>query len=234
MTNSTNIYCDETCHLENDGIDVMVLGAVSCPADEAARIARNIRELKMKHGMEPGYEIKWTKVSESRAALFLDVVDYFFDEPDLRYRGVIISPKSALAHDAYDQDHDTWYFKMYYYLLNALVGPDRSYRVFLDIKDTQSARRVHKLHEVLCNSSLDFNHEHVRDIQTVDSKQVQQIQVVDLLTGAIGYENRDLRSSSAKLKVVQKVKTRSGLGLRCGTSRGRDKVDLFKWTPRGT
>jgi hypothetical protein len=26
------IYCDESCHLENDHIPVMVLGAVTCPA----------------------------------------------------------------------------------------------------------------------------------------------------------------------------------------------------------
>lgn len=26
-----NVYCDETCHLEHDGINAMVLGAVWCP-----------------------------------------------------------------------------------------------------------------------------------------------------------------------------------------------------------
>jgi len=34
MTNIYNIYCDESCHLENDGEKVMVLGAIWCPRAE--------------------------------------------------------------------------------------------------------------------------------------------------------------------------------------------------------
>ena len=32
MTESIHIYCDESCHLENDGMKAMVLGALWCPA----------------------------------------------------------------------------------------------------------------------------------------------------------------------------------------------------------
>lgn len=233
MADSINIYCDESCHLENDGIDVMVLGAVWCPASESPRIAREIRDLKVRHDMAPSYEIKWTKVSPSRISLFLDLVDYFFEEPHLHYRGVVISPKSGLSHPAFNQDHDTWYFKMYYDLLKVLVAPGNVYRIFLDIKDTRSAERVRKLHDVLCKAALDFQHELVRDIQTVRSHEVQQIQLADLLTGAIGYANRELDTSAAKLQVVERLRTRSGLGLRHTTSLGREKVNLLKWTPRG-
>jgi hypothetical protein len=30
-----NVYCDESCHLEHDGIPVMAWGAVTCPEGEA-------------------------------------------------------------------------------------------------------------------------------------------------------------------------------------------------------
>ena len=36
-----NVYCDETCHLEHDGINDMVIGAVWCP-----HYGKSIRELK--------------------------------------------------------------------------------------------------------------------------------------------------------------------------------------------
>ena len=26
-----NLYCDESCHLENDGESVMLIGGISCP-----------------------------------------------------------------------------------------------------------------------------------------------------------------------------------------------------------
>ena len=32
MSESIHIYCDESCHLENDGMKAMVLGALWCPA----------------------------------------------------------------------------------------------------------------------------------------------------------------------------------------------------------
>lgn len=34
MSPMFNIYCDESCHLENDGQPVMVLGALSCPTEQ--------------------------------------------------------------------------------------------------------------------------------------------------------------------------------------------------------
>ena len=34
MSETFNIYCDESCHLENDGQKAMVLGAVWCPLDK--------------------------------------------------------------------------------------------------------------------------------------------------------------------------------------------------------
>ena len=41
-----NVYCDETCHLEHDGINVMVLGAVWCQQDKLKEINQRIRQIK--------------------------------------------------------------------------------------------------------------------------------------------------------------------------------------------
>jgi hypothetical protein len=34
-----NVYCDESCHLEHDGVPVMAWGAVTCEALEVRAIA---------------------------------------------------------------------------------------------------------------------------------------------------------------------------------------------------
>lgn len=39
MSATYNIYCDESCHLENDHQKVMVLGAVWCPLEKRREIA---------------------------------------------------------------------------------------------------------------------------------------------------------------------------------------------------
>ncbi|WP_354625811.1 hypothetical protein [Psychromonas sp. MME2] len=43
MSKIYNVYCDESCHLENDGIKSMSLGAMWCPLDKRAEIAKRIR-----------------------------------------------------------------------------------------------------------------------------------------------------------------------------------------------
>ncbi len=42
-----NVYCDESCHPEHDGVPVMAWGAVTCPEGEVRSIAEAIRALKI-------------------------------------------------------------------------------------------------------------------------------------------------------------------------------------------
>ena len=42
MSELIHVYCDESCHLENDQMRAMVLGAVWCPASHRAMLARKI------------------------------------------------------------------------------------------------------------------------------------------------------------------------------------------------
>ena len=54
-----------------------------------------------------------------------------------------VASKEGLRHDDFDQSHDSWYYKMYYLLLRRLLAErENEYRVFLDIKDTNSAEKV--------------------------------------------------------------------------------------------
>ena len=75
MGEHINIYCDESCHLQNDKESVMVLGAVYCKASKKGDIFFRLAELKKKHNLIPKhiknprenrayYEIKWNKVSK--------------------------------------------------------------------------------------------------------------------------------------------------------------------------
>jgi hypothetical protein len=70
MSTIYNVYCDESCHLENDGQKIMVLGAVWCPLEQVRKISEEIREIKIKHQLSPKFEIKWTKVSPAKQAFY--------------------------------------------------------------------------------------------------------------------------------------------------------------------
>lgn len=229
MGSSYNVYCDESCHLENDSQSVMVLGAVWCPLEKTKEISVRLREIKERHLLGNTFETKWSKVSPSKNQFYLDTLDYFFDDDDLHFRGVIAS-KSALNHGAYAQDHDDWYYKMYFTLIKVILEPNSHYRIYVDIKDTQGAEKVRKLHNVLSNSMFDFSHQVVEKIQTVRSHEIELLQLADLLAGVISYVNRGLSSSTAKQALVARMKQRSNYDLKRTTLYRENKVNLLHWT----
>ncbi|MCU7960323.1 MAG: DUF3800 domain-containing protein [gamma proteobacterium symbiont of Bathyaustriella thionipta] len=230
MSEIFNVYCDESCHLEHDQQKAMVLGAIWCPLDKSREIAVRLREIKQKHGLAPGFEVKWTKVSSAKVGLYLDLVDYFFDDDDLHFRALIVPDKSKLRHDAIPgQNHDTWYYKMYFDMLKVIFRPDARYRVYLDIKDTRGAEKAAKLHEVLCNNMYDFSRNVIERVQLVHSHEIEQLQLADLLIGAISYLNRGLQGNKAKEALIARIQQRSGYGLTKTTLYREDKVNLFRW-----
>lgn len=234
MPPTINIYCDESCHLENDQQKVMVLGAVWCPFEKKDEIFERIREIKIKHGLKKDFEIKWTKVSKSKVEFYLELVDYFFDDDDLHFRALVVPDKSIIKHKDFNQDHDTWYYKMYFSMLKVLIDPHAKNRIFLDIKDTRSTDKTKKLHNVLCNDRYDFDKEIIEIVQTVKSHEVELLQLADLLIGAVSYINRGLNTNEGKLRVIERIKKRSGYSLTLTTYLKESKLNIFIWQPRST
>lgn len=60
-----NIYCDESCHLEHDGIKPMLLGCVWCEEQKKDAIFKRLRAIKVKYGLKPTCELKWNAVSQT-------------------------------------------------------------------------------------------------------------------------------------------------------------------------
>ncbi len=229
MSESIHIYCDESCHLENDGMKAMVLGALWCPAAHRKFLARKVKALKADHGLPAGFEIKWVKVSPGQLPFYQALLDLFFDEPLLRFRGLVVPDKQALDHGRFAQNHDEFYYKLWYTLLNRLIDPDKRYRIYLDIKDTQGQKKVLKLHEVLCNANYDFDRSIIESIELVQSHDVLLLQLADVLIGALSYVHRDLHDSPAKQALVAHLRHRSGLRLEQSSLLRAEKFNLFVW-----
>lgn len=228
-----NIYCDETCHLEHDDSNVMALGAIWTPLNLVRSINDDIRNIKLRHRFHLHSEAKWTKVCRKHLALYDDLVDYFFNQPDLHFRCVLIPHKDKLRHEAYGQSHDDWYYKMYFNLLKALLSPQDIYNVYIDIKDTHSYEKSQKLNDVCCNNMYDFSHQILQKIQPIRSDEVEIMQIVDILTGAMAYNSRIFysghRKSLAKECIIMQIKKRSGYQLTKSTLYREDKFNIFVW-----
>lgn len=244
-----NVYCDESCHLENDPATSMVLGCVWCPADQSRALSERIRGVKAFHGLVqqseygPGgspFETKWTKISPAKADFYCDLVDAFFEEPKLAFRGILIPDKRRLEHDLFNQTHDDWYYKMMFLLLDRIINPRDCYRIYLDIKDTRSESKRSRLEKFLRTSARDTDGQVIERVQQIRSHESELMQLADLMIGAIAYHNRlrtgDLQGrapSQGKLEVIRRIQRRSGKSLQDTTWQGERKLNLLRWEPGG-
>jgi hypothetical protein len=227
-----NVYCDESCHLENDGQQVMALGAVWCPSEKAHEISTRLREIKNRNSLKPNFEPKWVKVSPAKLDFYLSVINYFFENENLHFRGVVIPDKTKLDHPAFSQDHDLFYYKMWFVLLKQILDPNFHYRIYIDIKDTHGQAKVLKLHEILCNANYDFDRDVIERVQQIRSHEVEIMQLTDLWVGALSYLHRNLATSTAKAALIERVKRLSGLTLIHSTLPWSKKVNLLIWSPK--
>lgn len=233
------IYCDESCHLENDSSNIMVLGSITCPESLKEDIFRDIRSIKVKHNLSTWTEIKWTKVSNSKIEFFKELIGYFFEKKGLSFRAVIATGKKQLDHNQYNNNkYDDWYYKMYYQLLNPLIEDNSRYRIFIDVKDTLGGSKVKKLHEILSYNIYDFNQDIIKDIRLVHSNESEIMQLADLFIGALAFYHRgfydDGQKSQAKKAIVSEIMRISGSNLNSSTNKYEEKFNLFIWQPRGT
>ena len=236
--NDVNIYCDESSHLSYDGEKYMILGAVSCNKEVRKRICKDIKKIKQKYDISVDSEMKWIKISNSKVLdAYLELVEYFFKEPNLKFRG-LIAEKDNLDNDKYnDGSYNKWYYKMYYLLLNQLLTPNCAYRIFIDIKDTKGIRNVEKLKEVLCNNIYDYKNEVIKDVKQIRSDEVEIMQITDILIGALNYINNgeyDKKINVGKKEIINKIIELSGCNLRSTTPYSYNEFNLFIWKPRNS
>lgn len=213
-----NLYCDESCHLENDRMPYMLLGYISVPYDQLRRHNGRIKELKAKHHFYG--EIKWNKVSKSQLDFYIDAIDYFFDS-DLRFRAIVID-KEKIRNKDFGQDFDTFYYKMYYQLINHKIDTLAHYNIYLDIKDTLSAQKVNKLKEI-----LQTKYGVIRNLQNIHSGESVFMQLTDLIMGAISYHLRNQIKMKAKAAIINRIQKHSNNQLDRSTVPWEEKFNLF-------
>jgi hypothetical protein len=149
----------------------------------------------------------------------------------MHFRALLVPDKPILRPDDFGQNHDIWYYKMYFDMLKVLLSPTAAYRIYLDIKDTRSADKVAKLHDVLSNNIYDFQREIVERVQNVRSHECEILQLADLLIGAVGYVNRGLSGNTGKEALVARTRDRSHYQLTHSTLYREEKFNLFVWHP---
>jgi len=226
------LFCDESCHLEHDNSDVMVLGTICCPEECVEVINRQIKTLRYRHSYKT--ELKWTKLHTKQIGFYKALIDLFLETEALRFKATVVLNKKALNHEQFNQgSHNNFYYKMFYYTLRDFLVSGNHYKIYLDYMDTQGRDKARKLMDVLDNA----NYGQV-DITAyiIRSHESQLIQLCDLLIGALSYSNRaDIaHESKVKNELVDYLVLKLCHRLDMGTPPWEQKFNIFRFSPRGT
>ncbi|MGJ0566436.1 DUF3800 domain-containing protein [Enterococcus innesii] len=220
-----SIYCDESGHLEHDNSNVMTIGGIYLPNYARKEVYRDIKEIKEKNQIPSHREIKWTKVSQAKEQYYLDLVNYFFDNELLSFRGVVVPNKAKLRHKDFNQTHDDFYYKMYYLTLVKVLDLNEALDIYIDIKDTNGADKVGKLQRYLNNKARDV--EKIKKIQQIRSHENSILQLADLIIGGITYKNRKLDTNKTKVKLADLIHERSNCGITSKSYFSEKKLNLL-------
>ena len=228
-TNEINIYCDESCHLLNENCKIMVVSCLRIPKSKVKKISDDIINMKKKHKIWKYAEIKWTNVSHSKEAFYMELLEYFFNNDDLKFRACIID-KNKLNHPAYKQDHNIFYYKIIYHLVDYVLEYNQSYNIYADKKDNSFKAKkqlsiTKKFLQTHCNKPI--------KLQNITSYKSQIMQLNDFLQGVVCYYNRRLylehNANQTKLNLIKQIQAKS---IKLDITNYNDKFNLFFWESR--
>lgn len=227
-----DLFLDESCHLEHDGVSVMTLGYSKIPNLKSNELRMLLRGIKEKHNMTK--ELKWSKFSKAKLGLYKDLVDFFFNNP-IEFSCFLIKFKERLDHSDFNMGpHDNYYYRIIFHLLHPIPTED-NYRVFIDFKDTRGKEKLRKIHELLnekCKGNSPFTH-----FQHLRSHENEFFQLTDFFIGAIAYKSRleneiNLPVNQAKGEFISYLESRSGFSLDEATAPWETKFKISDHQPK--
>ena len=209
-TTSLEVYCDES-HPElfvgpRADIAKAVIGSLWMPANFRSTFKEHVTTLREKHRVWG--EVKWKKVSPSREAFYVDLIDYFFNQPELQFRAIVIDSTKINLERFHSSDAELGFYKFYYQLLHHWINSRNTYTIFCDDKVNRDPRRLLELGTVLAKANRGAT---VAPLRTVSSSQSAGVQLCDVLLGATQWcANGVTGTSTSKVAVVARIQDRLG------------------------
>lgn len=209
------IYCDESRTTQNK---YMVFGGVVLKEDGRANVMGEFAKLREDFGWGRA-EFKWEKISPANANQFIRYIDRFFDLDRYIYYKAMSVDTSTIRRK-YKGKEDifyTLYYQLLTYSLCKYLPPDNPVHIVLHRRmtkyDLSELRRI--LNAGIASVNPGCSAALVKQLRHGDSIRYPLIQLVDVLTGAIGYELNGFhlvdRASQGKIDVMRHLLERAGL-----------------------
>jgi hypothetical protein len=188
-------------------------------------------------------ELKWTKVSKGKLESYQQFIELFASFPQTDFRCVVLDTHTVDYQQYHDGDKELRFYKFLYFFLSRNIEKDYRFRgecsfyqIFLDRRRKEDDIEVGHLGDLkrILNNRLDdtcigVQSPAVRNVEAVDSRLSPEVQIVDVLLGAIGYAWEGFQTSDAKLALIHFIEETFGLKLDVPTPYLSEKINIWKF-----
>ncbi|MFZ2323654.1 MAG: DUF3800 domain-containing protein [Ignavibacteriaceae bacterium] len=220
-----DVYCDESCSevlFDRTAHRYFALGSLWMSEKYREQFKDEIKKIKSDHNYK--LEIKWNKVSPKFIDLYKALLEYFFENENLRFRALIVESEKIDLVKFHQGDAELSFYKFYYQLLHHWILDFDEYNIFLDYKINKEKFRLNVLREVLTSASLSSV---ISNVQSIHSKESLGIQLSDFLLGIVSSKFNDtFKKEGTKEKLI--VLTENKLGKNISpTTKDESKFNIF-------
>lgn len=225
------IYCDES------GIEALshkeahlftAIGGIWMPADYREIFKERMNSIRAKHNVYG--ELKWNKISPKFFELYKDIIDYFFQTEQLRFRTILVEAERVDNYVFNNKDIELGFYKFYYQLLHHWIFDFNNYNIFLDLKVNRDRTRLKALRNFLDYSNLTSG---INQVQGLPSEQSLGIQLADILTGLTNAKFNKEITSEAKLGLIAHIENTYLGNTIAPTPKWEEKFNVFKINLQG-
>jgi hypothetical protein len=230
------VYCDES---RITRCKFMLIGALTVPPTAREAFSKADAAFRNRTSNNQAH-FKWLKAcGTKKLPSYLGLVDLFFDH-DIRFKCLIVET-SKVDYKAHHQgDPELGFYKFYFLLLSRLISFDNQHIVRIHRRPDKNRGRLSDLQSATnnwCRRQRRKNITPIASIDAADYRDHTELQIVDVLLGAIGYhwERCHLKdgASHSKIEICNAICKRLEKASLVFESDWREqKFNLWKWLPK--
>ncbi|MEY5049784.1 MAG: hypothetical protein RLZZ175_3143 [Bacteroidota bacterium] len=220
------VYSDESgleALVQKEAHKFTAIGGIWMPSDYRVVFKTNMTTIKKKYGING--ELKWNKVSPAYIELYKEILDFFFQSPQLRFRVILIEADKVDNIKFNNKDGELGFYKFYYQLLHHWIYDFNTYSIYLDLKKNRDRGRLHDLHKCLSSTNLTSE---IIQLQGLPSDQSLGIQLADILTGLTNAKFNNEITSVTKKTIIEYCERKYLGSSITPTPKSEEKFNVFK------
>lgn len=220
-----------------------LFGSLWLPRDKQTAFRANFWKLWDKEFPSRRSELKWTKVSKGKLETYKRFIDFFATYPQMDFRCMVLDTHTIDYKEYHDDNKELGFYKFLYFFLSRNIEKDYHHRaigdhcqIFVDRRRRDGNVEVGRLKDLktVLNNRLDDSCSQIgppcmRNVEATDSEFSPEIQLVDVLTGAVGYTWEGFQTSVAKLSLISYIEDVFGLTLSRPTPYLTEKINIWKF-----